>query len=121
MMANPSRSKGTAFENEVLEDLKLIWPEADRAKAGNKSNDFHGIPFPVEAKHRKAWDIRGWVRKIQEVAEDHRWAIVVADGDRRKSSSPGTIAIVDQDFLYELLECWVDKPDIFSEGEDSGD
>ena len=61
------------------------------------------------------------MRKIQEVAEDHKWAIVVADGDRRKSSSPGTIAIVDQDFLYELLECWVDKPDIFPEGEDSGD
>ena len=121
MMANPSRSKGTAFENEVLEDLKFIWADADRAKAGNKSNDFTGIPFPIEAKHRKAWDIRNWVRKIQEVAEDHRWVIVAADGDRRKSSSPGTIAVVDPDFLYELLERWVDMPEIFSEGDDSGE
>ena len=109
-MSNPARSKGTAFENEVLVALQEIWPDADRAKPGNKSNDFVGVPFPVEAKHRKQWDIRDWVRKIRLVAVDmdvdYQWAIVAADGDRRLAMSPGTVAIVDAEFLYELLEAW---------------
>jgi len=105
-MSNPSKSKGTAFENEVLVALQEIWPDADRAKAGNKSDDFTGVPIPVEAKHRKQWDIRDWVRKIRAVAPDHQWAIVAADGDRRLAGSPGTVAIVDAEFLYELLEAW---------------
>ena len=60
----------------------------------------------MEAKHRKQWDIREWVRKIRGVGPDHQWAIVAADGDRRLSMSPGTVAIVDAEFLYELLEAW---------------
>ena len=105
-MANPSRAKGTAFENEVLAALQEIWPDAARAKAGNPSDDFTGVPLPVEAKHRRQWDIRTWVRKIRAVADGHQWAIVAADGDRRMSMSPGTVAIVDAEFLYELLEAW---------------
>ena len=105
-MSNPSKAKGTAFENEVLAALQEIWPEADRAKANNKCDDFSGVPFPVEAKHRKQWDIREWVRKIREVSSSYQWAIVAADGDRRLSKSPGTVAIVDAEFLYELLEAW---------------
>ena len=105
-MSNPARSKGTAFENEVLVALQEIWPGADRAKAGNKSDDFTGVPIPVEAKHRKQWDIREWVRKIRAVAPNYQWAIVAADGDRRLAMSPGTVAIVDAEFLYELLEAW---------------
>ena len=105
-MSTPARSTGTAFENEVLVARQESWPDADRAKAGNKSDDFTGVPIPVEAKHRKQWDIREWVRKIRAVAPDHQWAIVAADGDRRLSMSPGTVAIVDAEFLYELLEAW---------------
>ena len=60
----------------------------------------------MEAKHRKQWDIREWVRKIRAVAPNYQWAIVAADGDRRLSMSPGTVAIVDAEFLYELLEAW---------------
>ena len=99
-MSNPARSKGTAYENAVLVAQQEIWPDADSAKAGT------GVPIPVEAKHRKQWDIREWVRKIRAVAPDHQWAIVAADGDRRLSMSPGTVAIVDAEFLYELLEAW---------------
>ncbi len=60
----------------------------------------------MEAKHRKQWDIREWVRKIRAVAPNYQWAIVAADGDRRLAMSPGTVAIVDAEFLYELLEAW---------------
>jgi len=101
-----ARQKGTKFENELLEGLRKIWPDADRAKAGNPSNDFHGLPFPVEAKHRKTWAIPEWVRRIRAVAGgDHRWALVVASGDRRKADS-STIMVVDWEFGQELLKGW---------------
>ncbi len=106
MCMSKARAKGTKFENEVLAGLKNIWPDVDRAKAGNPSNDFHGTPFPVEAKHRKRWEIPEWVRRIRVAAGgDNQWALVVASGDRRKSDS-ATLMIVDWDFGQQLLEAW---------------
>lgn len=105
-MSNPAKSKGTSFENEVVELLRPIWPQADRAKAGNPSCDVIGVPIPVEAKHRKAWDLKGWVRKIRAVAPTHRWAIFAADGDRRKAESVGTLMVIDAQFGAELLAHW---------------
>lgn len=105
-MSNPSKAKGTRFENEVLEHLRQVWPSADRAKAGNPSNDFHGVPFPVEAKHRKRWEIPKWVRGLRSIAGgDGRWALVVASGDRR-SEGGSTLMIFDIGFAVELLACW---------------
>lgn len=104
-----ARAKGTKFENEVLLGLRRVWPDADRAKAGNPSNDFHGVPFPVEAKHRKRWAIPDWVRKLRAVAgDDDRWALVVASGDRRAKDS-STLMIVDWSFGQDLLEAWENK------------
>ena len=103
---NKARQKGTRFENEVLDGLKNIWSEADRAKAGNPSNDFHGVPFPIEAKHRKRWEIPKWVRLLKAVAGgDNRWALVIASGDRREVDSM-TLMVVDWDFGQELLQTW---------------
>ena len=105
-MSNPARSKGTAFENEVLVALQEIWPDADRAKAGNKSDDFTGVPIPVEAKHRKRWEIPKWVGGLRQVAGgDDRWALVVASGDRR-SEGGSTVVVFDINFAMELLGCW---------------
>ena len=101
-----ARAKGTKFENEVLDGLRAFWPDSDRAKSGNPSNDFHGTPFPVEAKHRKRWEIPEWVRRIQAAAGGgNQWALVVASGDRRKSGT-STLMIVDWEFGQELLEAW---------------
>ena len=106
-MGNPSKAKGTKFENEVLDLLRTVWPDADRAKAGNESNDFHGIPLPVEAKHRKRWDIPKWCRMLRAVAGDgERWALVAAPGDRRSSQAPPTIMVVPLPFGIELLDQW---------------
>ena len=108
-MANPAKAKGTRFENEVLELLRRVWPSADRAKAGNPSNDFHGIPFPVEAKHRKRWEIPKWVGGLRQVAGgDDRWALVVASGDRR-SEGGSTVVVFDINFAMELLGCWENR------------
>ncbi|HEY8058751.1 MAG TPA: hypothetical protein VID94_08360 [Acidimicrobiales bacterium] len=101
---NRSKAKGTAYENELLADLRKIWPAADRAKAGNESCDFVGIPFPIEAKHRKAWDLRTWIRKIRKVSTDGCWAIFAADGDRRLATSIGDVMVVDREFGMMLLE-----------------
>ena len=108
-MANPAKAKGTSFENEVCELLRTIWPDTDRAKAGHPSHDFHGPPFPIEAKHRARWAIPDWVRRIKVVAGgDDRWALVVASGDRRKAGSAGTLMVVDISFGMELLRAWHD-------------
>mgnify|MGYP003151741500 CR=1 FL=1 len=103
-MANPSKSKGTKFENELLLQLQKVWPEADRAKANNKSNDFHGVPFPVEAKHRKSWAIPAWCRALESVSDDGRWALVAAAGDRRSATAPPTIMVLPLEFGIELLK-----------------
>lgn len=108
---NPAKRKGTAFENELLVHLRGIFgSQVDRAKANNLSNDFTGIGFPIEAKHRKTWDLRGWIRKIRPVAADAAdpdlWAIFAADGDRRRADSVGTVMVVDARFGIELLALW---------------
>ena len=109
MGVSKARAKGTKFENEVLAGLQTIWPDADRAKAGNPSNDFHGTPFPIEAKHRKRWEIPKWVRLLRGAAGGgDRWALVVASGDRREAESPGTLMVVDWEFGQELLRRWVE-------------
>ena len=117
---NRSKAKGTSFENEVLAELKLIFgPGVDRAKANNPSNDFAGIGFPVEAKHRKVWDLKDWIRKIRAAAGDAAhpklWAIFAADGDRRRSDSVGTVMVVDAHFGYELLELWAGMNKLYEE------
>lgn len=111
-MANRSKAIGTKEENRILERyIRPIWPHADRAKAGNKSNDIVGVPFPVEVKHRKVWDLRAWVRKLQDVASEfshaeHQWVLFAGDGDRRRKESIGTVMVVDAEFGAELLEAW---------------
>lgn len=106
-MSNPSKAKGTSFENEVLAELRTVFPNADRAKAGNESCDFSGTgAWVFEAKHRKVWDFRTWIHKIRKVSTAGFWAIFAADGDRRKTSSVGNIVMIEQDTFLILLECW---------------
>jgi hypothetical protein len=101
---NPPKQKGTKFENELLAHLQQVWPDADRAKTNNPSNDFAGIPFPVEAKHRKTWQIPAWCRALVNVSSDGRWALVAAAGDRRKADAQPTVMVLPLDFGMELLE-----------------
>lgn len=125
-MSNPSRAKGTGFENVVLARLRRVFgPGVSRSAAGTESNDFHGVPFPVEAKKRKTLAVPDWVRRIRKVAAlassdnyvpgksgwhvEGPWAIFVCDGDKRRSGSFGELMIVDANFGEELLLCWNDE------------
>ena len=76
-MANPSKAKGTKFENELLLKLRQVWPEADRAKANNKSND---------------------------LSDDGRWALITAHGDRRSATAPPTVMVLPLEFGINLLK-----------------
>lgn len=112
MDRNKPKKKGTAFETEVLRRLQAIWPEADRAKANNRSNDIVGVPFPVECKHRHRWELKDWIRRVRAVDPDN-WLIVVADGDRRKADAiPGEVAVVPFGHyltLWQLAHYWKRK------------
>lgn len=106
-MANPPKQKGTAFENEVLQDLQHIWPDADRAKANNESQDLVGTgKWVIECKFRKRWDLFKWIGKIKKVAADYPWVIVAAHGDRRSvvGRQVGTVAVVDWGVFVEMVE-----------------
>lgn len=106
-MSNPSRQKGTSYENKVLARLRRVFgPGVSRSAAGTESNDFHGVPFPVEAKKRKTLAIPAWVRRIRRVAPTREWIIFVSDGDNRRQNSFGEIAVVDARFMQDLLELY---------------
>lgn len=106
---NRSKRTGTGYEVRLLEKLREIWPELDRAKANNPSNDFHGAPFPIEAKKRASIAVPDYVRKIRKVTDGHQWAIFFEDRDLRTKDSFGEIMIVDGDFGRELLAVWEEQ------------
>lgn len=110
-MSKP-RAIGTAYENDVLEDLRVIWPNAERAplKGTLDAGDFTGIPLVVEAKKRnttKAWRIAEWIKVTRHKAgiegKGKPWVIFFA-ADRR--SFPGDYVVMDRDFAMELLWRW---------------
>jgi hypothetical protein len=108
-MANPPRKKGTAYENKVLVQVRRIWPDADRAKAGNVSCDIVGTDLDaVECKHRQIWAVKEWVRNIRKVSPRGRWALFISDGDRRRADSAGEVVVFPADFAHELLDTWND-------------
>lgn len=106
-MANPSKARGTRYENEVLDLVREIWPDADRAKTNNPTCDIVGTDLnALECKHRKTWSIPEWVRKIRE--KGPQWALFIGDGDRRRASSAGDIVVFSREFAIELLDLWAD-------------
>ena len=113
-MANKSRRVGTEFENRLLNQLRNVFGEGvDRAKAGNKSDDFHGAPLPIEAKRRKRWEIPLWVRRLRGVARSDEWALFVASRDLRtqEGKDTGTVMVVDWEFGLELLHAYYNDGD----------
>lgn len=102
-MANPSKRAGTQGENWWLEKLQAVWPDVDRAKANNPGNDFHGAPFPIEAKRTKTWLIPKWTRYLSDL-HGTRWALLVSPRDRRLKSAPPDVVVLPADFAMELFK-----------------
>lgn len=110
-MANPSKAKGTTYENSVLQDLQSIWPGASRSSTNTQSNDFHGCAFPIEAKKRAAWALKDWIRKVVAVAPpshyapgERFWAIYASEGDKRKADSIPDVVVFPRFFGTMLLK-----------------
>lgn len=108
-MVNKARAKGTLFENDVLKDLQSIWPQTSRSSAGQQSNDFHGPPFPIEAKKRAVWALKEWIRCIDWIAtgdlhnDGDKWAIFASEGDKRKALTVPDVVVFPRPFALELL------------------
>jgi hypothetical protein len=122
-MANPSRAKGTRWENELRELLRDVCPDVERAplKGINDAGDFVNVPFPIEAKAHKVPKFLEWVRVIKRKAalkclDDegslnplspiHRWWVVYCP-DRRSKDTVGPVALMDAHFAIELLGAWL--------------
>lgn len=102
-----SRSKGTGYENYVLERyLKFIWPQAERtAQKGIKDfGDFLNVGnYLVEAKKWDKWDLPQWIRTIQKkiaTRPTSPWLLFFA-GDKRKGL--GDLVVMPADQYIEQL------------------
>lgn len=123
-MSNPSRAKGTRYENELRESLRPIFPNIERAPlmGVNDAGDFLNVPIPIEAKSTKVPKFFEWVRRLRAVTFKKkvfdldraqwdapsgtcRWALFYCP-DRRKADNPGELAVLDASFARELLECY---------------
>lgn len=111
-MANPSKRKGTEYENEVLDLVHDIWPNVDRRPPGSPSCDLINTgDVVIECKHTKTWCFPEWVRKVRARAGNNPWAIFAGHGDRRSKTSVGDVVVFDREFAVELLglyQSWMD-------------
>ncbi len=61
-MGRYSRTKGAAFEREIANALKVLWPGARRgigqARNAGEVPDVDGTPYWIETKHHKRVNIR---------------------------------------------------------------
>ena len=101
MSGRRSRRKGAAFEREVSNLLKQIYPDARRgigqARSGGEVADVEGTPWWVECKRKKKCSIPAAWRQACE-ATDGRPCLVVAKDDG------GPILVVTDRVEREVLE-----------------
>lgn len=108
-MGNPSKQKGTAFENHVLDTyLRRVWPKAERSplKGGLDFGDYTGVGnYLVEAKKTKTWRIPEWVRtirkKIGSQSPTSPWVLVFA-GDKRQEPKVDLVVLPAEQYFEQL-------------------
>lgn len=106
-MSNPSKKKGTAFENCVLEGLRHIFPTAERtpAKGSGDIGDFLNTgDITIEAKAVKAWTPASWLKEAEREARNAKrpyYAVVIK---RRGTTDPlAQYVLTDMRTLLDLL------------------
>ncbi len=102
-MSNPARSKGTAWETELLVRLRDVFgDQVERAplKGIHDYGDFTGTPFLCEAKSTKKPLFQQWARICEDKATD--WAIFW-HGDRRSRGS-GPYVLMPIHLFHRLLK-----------------
>ena len=109
-----SRSKGAAFETEIVEKLKSIgYDDVCRAASesrhlDNSKIDIYGsTECAFQAKHTQTLPN---YYKIRETCPDSRPLVLLWKKSAEENSiSKGKLAIVDWDFFFELLENYHNK------------
>jgi hypothetical protein len=93
------RAKGTAWETELLGELRTVWPDAERAalKGINDNGDFINVEgLQIEAKKTDVPHFLQWAKTAQ--AKVGRWRVVWS-GDRRRKDGP---------FVMMSLQDWLE-------------
>ena len=88
-----ARQKGTRHETGLLEPLRAIWPNIDRAplRGTNDQGDFTGCPgWLLEAKHVTSPRFLEWARTCRKKAAVHnlRWAVLWKGDARTERGQP---------------------------------
>lgn len=105
-MSNPSRKKGSAWEVELLDLLRPIWPDVERAplKGTADFGDFVNVDgLLIEAKKTDAPHFLEWARKARDKTGGNGWRIVWS-GDRRKGDGPYVLLSLDTWLEHERIE-----------------
>lgn len=67
-VTSAAKNKGSRFEREIVEYLRLCGFRAERTRAGwvDDRGDISGVDgFTWECKNQKATDLAGWVRELE--------------------------------------------------------
>lgn len=94
-MSNPSKAKGTRYENVVLDHLAAAGYIGHRTAAGSDSHDIRadGLP-PIEAKHHKTPRLALWINRLRK-AHGSRWLLFMKIGDQRTDGYEVVVMPVD--------------------------
>lgn len=116
-----SKRKGMAYEREVADRFRAIWPEAKRGigqtRAGGEVPDIQGTPFWCEAKHRKALNLTAAMRQAEVAWKSfisrggnpnaYRCPIVIARLDTARGFEKRTdLVVLRIDDFIALLSEW---------------
>lgn len=108
-MSNPSKSKGTDFENRTVDGFHAAgFPHVERrALRGTKDGgDIAGIPgVVVQCKNDKRHDPSGWLRELYIQMENANADIGVVIFKKKGTTDPGRqYALTDAAMFMQLLK-----------------
>lgn len=110
-MANPSKSKGTDFESQIiLPYVQQFWPKAYRPalSGSNDIGDIVGTPLNLELKAiTKQLDLPGWHREAAREAEKANQPFIPVVHKRVGSRDGANQWVSIQMWqLVDFLKCW---------------
>lgn len=90
-MANPSGKKGTAWESQIISDLKSLgWPYAERRRLNGNADrgDIAGIPgVVIEAKNCRKVEVAMWIDEANKERQNDSADLGVVWWKRRGKAS----------------------------------
>jgi len=91
-VTSAAKNKGSRFEREIVEYLRLCGFRAERTRAGwsDDRGDIHGITgFTWECKNHRSIDLAGWIRELDVECANNGTTIGAVIHKRRGTADPG--------------------------------